>query len=119
MKSETKYPLEKANFAPNDKAMAESWLFSLEMIGPENVRARLAQNAQFGPGAAIPIGMVQHMTIGFAEQWLAWHDRQKSDREASFRTRQIFWTRLAAIAAGSAATAAVIGWAWTIYSKSP
>jgi hypothetical protein len=96
MKPEPKYPLEKAIYGPDSKEMAESWVTNLEITGPENVRARLAQNAKFGPGAAIPIGMVQHMTIGFAEQWLAWHDRQKSEREAAFRARQIFWTRLAA-----------------------
>ena len=108
MTLEPKYPLEKAMFAPNDKAMAESWLHSLEITGPENVRARLAQNAGHAPGAAIPIGMVQHMTIGFAEHWLAWHDRQKSERENTFRARQIFWTRLAAIAAATAAMPAFL-----------
>jgi hypothetical protein len=114
---EKKYPLEKADFGPNDKPMAESWVHSLEMTGPENVRARLAHSAGLGPGAAIPIGMVQHMSVGFAEQWLAWHDQQKSERENNFRSRQIFWTRLAAIAAGTAATAAVLGWIWTIATK--
>jgi hypothetical protein len=114
---EKKYPLEKADFGPNDKPMAESWVHSLEMTGPENVRASLAHSAGLGPGAAIPIGMVQHMSVGFAEQWLAWHDQQKSERENNFRSRQIFWTRLAAIAAGTAATAAVLGWIWTIATK--
>ena len=97
-----RYPLEKAVFGPNDKAMAESWLHSLELIGPENVRARLSQTSA-GPGGAIPIGMVQSMSIGFAEQWLAWHDRRKSEREAVFRQRQIFWTRAAALSALTAA----------------
>jgi hypothetical protein len=116
-RSEPKYPLDKAIFRPDDKAMAESWVHSLEMTGPENVRARLAQNAGFGPGAAIPIGMVQNMSIGFAEHWLAWHDRQKSERESTFRARQIFWTRFAAIAAAFAATAGVMGWIWTVATK--
>lgn len=115
--SESKYPLEKALFGPQDKAMAESWVRSLETIGPENVRARLAAAAGLGAGAAIPIGMVQHMSVGFAEQWLAWQDQQKSAKEATFRQRQVFWTRLAAIAASCAASAAVIGWAWTICCK--
>jgi hypothetical protein len=111
---EPKFPLEKALFHPNGKAIAESWVRSLETTGPENVRARLAQNAGLGPGAAIPIGMVQHITVGFAERWLAWHDQRKSDREAVFRQRQIFWTRAAALFALTAATAAVVGWIWTI-----
>ena len=113
----SKYPLEKAIFGPNDPAMAESWVHSLELTGPENVRARLAQSAGLGPGAAIPIGMVHHMSVGFAEQWLAWHDEQKSEREVQFRGRQIFWTRTAAIAACCAAAAGTIGWAWTVLHK--
>jgi hypothetical protein len=68
-----------------------------------------------GPGAAVPIGMVQHMTVGFAQQWLAWHDKLKSEREADFKRRQIFWTRTAALAACTAALAGGIGWAWTIF----
>jgi hypothetical protein len=115
--AKSKYPLEKAVFAPTDKAMAESWVHSLELTGTENVRARLARNAQFGPGAAIPIGMVQNMSIGFAEHWLAWHDQQKAESETKFRTRQIFWTRFAAIAAATAASAAVIGWILTFATK--
>jgi hypothetical protein len=115
MADEPKYPLEKASFAPNDRAMAESWLHSLEMIGPENVRAHLAQAGAVGPGAAVSIGMVQHMSVGFAQQWLAWHDKLKSEWEAEFRRRQIFWTRSAALAACTAALAAGIGWAWTIF----
>jgi len=39
------------------------------------------------------------MTVGFAQQWLAWHDDRKSKIEAEHRERQIFWTRLAAISA--------------------
>jgi hypothetical protein len=105
----TKHP------SPADRAMAESWLYSLEMIEPENVRARLAQAGAVGPGAAVPIGMVLHMSVGFAQQWLAWHDKLKSEREAEFRRRQIFWTRSAALAARTAALAAGIGWAWTIF----
>jgi hypothetical protein len=86
-------------------------------FAPENVRARLAQNAGLGPGAAIPIGMLQNISIGFAELWLAWHDQQKSKRENTFRTRQIFWTSFAAIAAATAATAGVLGWIWTVATK--
>ncbi len=112
-----KYPLEKAVFGPSDRSLADSWLHSLEMIGPENVRARLAQSAGLGPGAAIPIGMTTHMSIGFAEQWLAWHDRQKSERENAFKAKQIFWTRFAALSAATAATAAVTGWILTIGFK--
>lgn len=110
------FPVEKASFGPGDPAMAASWVHSLEMIGPENVRARLAQT-DAGPGGAIPIGMVHAMTIGFAQQWLAWHDRRKSEREASFRSTQIYWTRWAAMSATVAAAAAAIAGIVTIATR--
>jgi hypothetical protein len=118
MADEPKFPLDQAAFAPNDSATAETWLRNLEMVGPENVRGQLARLAgTIGPGAAVPIGTVQHMTVGFAQQWLAWHDKQKAECEADFRSRQIFWTRTAALAACTAAVAGAIGWAWTIFHK--
>jgi hypothetical protein len=55
------------------------------------------------------------MSVGFAQEWQGWHDPQKSEREAEFKTRQIFWTRTAALAASIAALAGAIGWAWTIF----
>lgn len=45
------------------------------MIGTRNVRARLAQT-DAGP-CAIAIDTVTTITIGFAQQWLAWHDEEK------------------------------------------
>jgi hypothetical protein len=55
------------------------------------------------------------MTKGFAQEWLAWHDAQKAQRESTFRADQIYWTRWAALAATGAALAAAIGWAFTIW----
>jgi hypothetical protein len=88
----------------------------LEQTGPENVRARLAQT-DAGSGGSISIGTENSLTIGFAQEWLAWHDRQKSAREMRFRGSQIFWTRWAALAATVAGAATAIGWAFTIYRK--
>jgi hypothetical protein len=50
------------------------------------------------------------MTKGYAERWLAWHDRKKSEREAAFRSNQIFWTRWAAIVATLIAVGCLMNW---------
>jgi hypothetical protein len=85
-----------------------------DRTGPENVRARLAQT-NAGSAGSIAIGTEINMTIGFAQEWLAWHDKQKAEREAQFRRRQIYWTRWAAWAASVAALAAVFGWLLKIF----
>lgn len=95
---------------------AKVWFDELEMIGPQNVRARLAQT-DAGSAGAFPIGAVNVMTIGFAQEWLAWHDRRREALEAERHRRQVFWTRFAALAATVAAASAAIGWAWTIFHK--
>jgi hypothetical protein len=87
----------------------------LERTGPENVRARLAQT-DAGSAGAILIG-TDMITIGFAQEWLAWHDRRKMEREADFRDRQSFWTRFAALSAGAAALAGTAGWIYTILRR--
>jgi hypothetical protein len=46
----------------------------------------------------IAIGKVS-MTIGFARDWLAWHDQQKTVREAKFRRWQFIASALVFLAA--------------------
>jgi hypothetical protein len=94
----------------------EQWFDELEMIGPQNVRARLAQT-DAGSGGAITIGNIQYLTIGFAQEWLAWHDRRREALEARRHNREVFWTRFAALAATVAAVAAVIGVLWTMFHR--
>ena len=94
-------------------AQRRRWCEILDELGPENVRAVLAQNTA-GSGAAIPIGAEPNMTKGFAQAWLAWHDSEKAKRENTFRTAQVFWTRWAALAASLAAIAAAVGWGFSI-----
>jgi hypothetical protein len=60
---------------------------------------------------------MQVLTIGFAQEWLAWHDRRRDALETARHNRQVFWTRFAALAATVAAGSAAIGWAWTILHK--
>ena len=83
--------------------------------GTEPVRIRLTQ-LESGSAADMFIG-TSYVTKGFAEEWLAWHDREKSDRESRFRCRQLALTGWAAAAATVAGLATAIGWAWTILSK--
>ena len=95
--------------------VARRWYDELESTGVENVRARLAQT-DAGSAGAIMIGS-EMIVIGFAQHWLAWHDRQRAEREASFRQWQIFWSRWTALAATATALVAAIGWIVTAWRK--
>jgi hypothetical protein len=85
--TEPRFDYEKSTWAGGDAEQARRWYEEC----PENVRARLAQTNAGSPGD-IPIGREMTMTIGFAQEWLAWHDRQRAEREANFRGWQIFWS---------------------------
>jgi hypothetical protein len=113
--SEDRFQYENCRWSSGQPDQAKRWFDELELTGPQNVRARLAQ-VKAGSGGSIAIGNTD-MTIGFAQEWLAWQDRQKAAAEAARHERQIFWTRLAAISATVAGTSAAIGWAWTIFHK--
>jgi hypothetical protein len=84
----------------------KNWYDELERMGPENVRATLAAYT-IGSRADIAIGECV-MTKGFAQEWLAWHDAEKTRQERAFRTNQIYWTRWAAWAATGAAVIALL-----------
>jgi hypothetical protein len=111
-----RFPYEQSTTWSQDLGQRRRWHEALERTGPENVRARLAQT-NAGSGGSVAIGTENSLTIGFAQEWLAWHDRQKTEREVEFRRGQIFWTRWAALAASVAALAAAVGWALTIWAK--
>jgi hypothetical protein len=85
-------------------------------MSPEDVRAHLARYDSSSRGA-VSLGSATNMTKGFAEEWLAWKDHRKAQREDSFRGAQVFWTRWAALAASVAAAPAAIGWAITVWHK--
>jgi hypothetical protein len=76
-------------------------------LNPENVRASLDQTA--GSRGAIRIGEVS-MTIGFARDWLAWHDQQKVVREAGFRRWQFIASATVLLAAIGLALKAWLKW---------
>lgn len=111
--TEVRFPYEECQWGQGDVERQKRWYAALERTGTESVRIRLAQN-DAGSAGSIPIGTEINITKGFAEEWLAWHDKQKSSREANFRWSQVFWTRWAAIAATIAGLAAAVGWAFTI-----
>jgi hypothetical protein len=114
--TQERFPYEKSTWVHHDPERSRRWYEVLERTGPENVRARLAQT-DAGSAGSIAIGTEISLTIGFAQEWLAWHDRRKVEREAAFRRAQIYWTRWAAVAASVAALAAAIGWALTAWRK--
>lgn len=112
-----RFPYEMSRWLPRDHPQQpKDWFDELERLGPHNVRARLAQS-DAGSAGAIAIGSVNVMTIGFAQEWLAWHDRRREAVEEARHRRTVFWTRWAAAAATVAGASTAIGWAWTIFHK--
>jgi hypothetical protein len=111
-----RFPYETSRWGGNQPEQAKRWFDELEMIGPQNVRARLAQS-DAGSAGAIAIGSITYLTIGFAQEWLAWHDQKREALEARRHNREVYWMRFAALAATVAAVAAVIGVLWTIFHK--
>ncbi|WP_439366010.1 hypothetical protein ACNJYD_08790 [Bradyrhizobium sp. DASA03005] len=110
-----RFPYERSRWS-NLPEQAKRWFEEVETLGPQNVRARLAQT-DAGSAGAIAIGELQVVTIGFAQEWLAWHDRKRDALEAERHSHHVFWTSVAAWAATVAAAAAVIGCAWAIFHK--
>ena len=113
MTKESGFDYEQSRWVGGDSAKARRWYDELENMGPENVRARLAQTDAGSPGAALPIG-TDLMTIGFAQHWLAWRDWQRAERETSLRRRQILWMALVATAM---ALVGATGWWLTAWAK--
>jgi len=114
--TDLRFPYEHCTWNSNEPEKQRRWYEALERTGTDGVRIRLAQ-VDAGSAGAIAIGTENSMTKGFAEEWLAWRDREKSQREDRFRASQIFWTRWAALAASVAATAGAIGWVLTTLRK--
>ena len=105
--AERRFPYERNTWEPNPEAKRR-WFEVLETMGPENVRVILAFDVH-GSGAALGIG-TEIMIKGFAQEWLAWQDRQESLKEIAFRENLVHWTRWAAIAATTAVAVSTVGW---------
>ena len=78
-----RFPYEESRWC-SDPAQGRRWYEALERAGPANVRAVLAKT-NAGPGGSVAIDNEISITIGFVQEWLAWHDRQKAERENSIR----------------------------------
>src|SRR5216683_5166736 len=70
--TEDRFQYQTCRWSAGQPDQAKRWFDELELTGPQNVRARLAQS-DAGSVGAIAIGAGQMMTIGFAQEWLAWH----------------------------------------------
>jgi hypothetical protein len=106
--SEEGFPYDEPSPWVQDPDIKFKWYQALEDTGPENARLLLGQ-IPTGARSSISIGEVS-MAKGYAERWLAWHDRKKSERESAFRANQIFWTRWAAIVATIIAVGYAVNW---------
>jgi len=77
-----RFPYETSRWAAGSlPEQAERWFEELERLGPQNVRAILAQT-DAGSAGSVAIGELRALTIGFAQEWLAWHDRKREAAEA-------------------------------------
>src|SRR5258708_22848060 len=115
MSNEEEFPYRECTWHHSDET-SERWLSALEKTGAENVRARLAR-CEHSSHASIAIGTETNMTVGFAQEWLAWRDQLKSAEQTARLDRQNFWTRTAALAACRAGLSAPIRRRSTILFK--
>jgi hypothetical protein len=93
-----RFPYEQSTFC-SDPVRARHWYDTLERMSPIDVRALLAQS-RAGPAGSVAIGTEVGMTRGFAEEWLAWRDRQKATDDL----RKARWTIAVTV------IIAVVGW---------
>jgi len=105
--AKSRFNYQNNRWAGGNAALARRWYKELERTNPENVRAILDHTA--GSRGAIPIGKVS-MTIGFARDWLAWHDQQKVAREAKFRRWRFIASASVLLAAIGLALKAWLKW---------
>lgn len=93
-----------------DKNAALLWTIALENTGVSAVRARLGID---GKSSQLDVGFSdQTMVKAFAEEWLAWHDRQQEQRMLDLQERMVSaanWSAWAAIAAAVAAFLSAVG----------
>ena len=80
--TEQRFPYEKSRWTSNAEE-ARRWYEELERMTTEDVRAHLARYNS-GSRGTVTIGAEPNMTKGFVEEWLAWQERRKAQREDGF-----------------------------------
>src|SRR3954469_1661665 len=83
--SNDRFPYEQHTTWDPDTKTAKHWTEEMERIGIENVRAIVGQADSGSPAKIRNIGLANNVTKGFAQEWLAWHDKQRTDREEEVR----------------------------------
>jgi hypothetical protein len=119
--SNQRFPYERSRWRSGERDTARQWHEALERVGVESVRIRLTQ-VNCSSASAMALGTENTVIRGFAEEWLAWHEAQKAEKEQAFRSSQLFATRWAAAAASIATIAviaAAIGWVLTAWLHRP
>lgn len=95
-----RFPYEESQWSGGNPETGRRWYDTLERMSPVDVRALLAQS-RAGPAGSVAIGTEVSMTRGFAEEWLAWRDHQKTADDL----------RKARCTIGVTIIIAVVGWA--------
>jgi hypothetical protein len=81
--SNQRFPYERSRWRSGERDTARQWHEALERVGVESVRIRLTQ-VNCSSASAMALGTENTMIRGFAEEWLAWHEAQKAQKEQAF-----------------------------------
>ena len=82
--AEQRFPYEKSTWGQGDEQ--RRWYEALERATPDIVRGQLARLApHVGSRGSFSVGTENSITVGFAQDWLAWHDSEKTRRAAVSR----------------------------------
>jgi hypothetical protein len=100
-----RFPYKASRWGQSD-AERQFWAEGLERFGPEAIRSRLAQDTR---RADEPLILTHQLTppIGFAWEWLNWHDERKAAAEEMRQERMLEATQASARATEASAYAAV------------
>ena len=105
--AEQRFPYEKSTWGQGDEQ--RRWYEALERATPDIVRAQLDRlPPSVGPRASFAVDTETNITIGFAQDWLTWHDSEKTRRAAVSRRWAVALKVLVPVIA--AALAVLLSW---------
>jgi hypothetical protein len=102
-----RFPCEQGSWGTPEER--QRWREALEQMGVPKVRAYLA-GINVGPRASISIGTEENMIVGFARDWIAWHEQQGIEREQRSRRTDLALKWGGFLIAAILALAGFIGW---------